>query len=212
MKKIIVILTAILLTGCSTMNLEDYKDKKPILKLEEYFILFCLVNDDKDLLVKYITQCGTIDTNIFYKLRQAGFIVLENETDITFSMINPTLQAKNLFNVGNTTQFDVLFQEVLSTYPNKVKRLTGGVRRLHNDLIRCKKNYKLTIVHNGIINLDLHKKIILCIQMYYREHLKDNKQEFMQLLATFLSQRTWEQYLSDLNNVTTLPQNTYDAI
>jgi len=37
MKKIIVILALILLTGCSTMNLEDYKDKKPILKLEEYF-------------------------------------------------------------------------------------------------------------------------------------------------------------------------------
>jgi len=182
------------------------------LKLEEYFILFCLVNSDEDLLVKYITHCGAIDTNIFQKLRQSGFIVLSNEVDITFNSIRVTDQTEKLFGSKNSIEFDLLFQEVLATYPNKVKRLTGGTRRLHNDLVRCKKNYKTTIVHNGVINLELHKKIILCIQMYYREHLKDNKQEFMQLLATFLSQRTWEQYLSDLTNVTTLPQNTYVAI
>jgi hypothetical protein len=182
------------------------------LKLEEYFILFCLVNNDEDLLVRYITECGTIDTNSFRKLRESGFIILTDEVNITFNSVKITAQTEKLFGSKNSIEFDLLFQEVLATYPSKVKRLTGGTRRLHNDLVRCKKNYRLTVVHNGVINLDLHKKIILCIQLYYREHLKDNKQEFMQLLATFLSQKTWEQYLSDLNNVTTLPQNNYDAI
>jgi len=182
------------------------------LKLEDYFILFCLVKEEKELLINYTANCGGIDTNSFNRLRNSGFIVLTNEIDITFNSIKVTEITKTLFNVQDNAHFDVCFRELLSTYPNSVKRITGGTRRLHNDLVRCKKNYKTTIVHNGVINLELHKKIILCIQMYYREHLKDNKQEFMQLLATFLSQRTWEQYLSDLTNVTTLPQNTYDAI
>jgi hypothetical protein len=35
----------------------------------------------------------------------------------------------------------------------------------------------------------------------------------MQLLATFLSQRTWEQYLEDISNFQNLPkENNYDAI
>ena len=51
------------------------------------------------------------------------------------------------------------------------------------------------------------------MQNYYRHHLKDNKQEFMQLLATFLSQKTWEQYLEDVSNITELPKpQDYDAI
>jgi len=52
------------------------------------------------------------------------------------------------------------------------------------------------------------------VQKYYRDHLKDNKQEFMQLLATFLSQRTWEQYLEDVSDIQQLPKETrnFDAI
>ncbi|MAK12155.1 MAG: hypothetical protein CMI73_00535 [Candidatus Pelagibacter sp.] len=37
MKNIIIILIFLLINGCSSMNLEDYRDKKPKLKLEEYF-------------------------------------------------------------------------------------------------------------------------------------------------------------------------------
>ena len=37
MKNIVFIFIFLLINGCSNMKLEDYKDKKPILKLEEYF-------------------------------------------------------------------------------------------------------------------------------------------------------------------------------
>jgi hypothetical protein len=182
------------------------------LKLEDYFILFCLVNEEEELLVKYTTNCGGIDTNSFQRLRNSGFIVLTNEINITFSSIKITNQTKELFNVQDNTDFDTLFKELLSTYPNSVKRVTGGTRRLHNDLVRCKKLYKASLVSSK--NIDLHKKILLCIQLYYREHLKDNKQEFMQLLATFLSQRTWEQYLNEVTKIEVLPKSNtdYDAI
>jgi hypothetical protein len=184
------------------------------LKLEDYFILFCLVNEEEELLVKYTTNCGGIDTNSFQRLRNSGFIVLTNEINITFSSIKITNQTKELFNVQDNTDFDILFKELLSTYPNSVKRVTGGTRRLHNDLVRCKKLYKASLVSSERVNKDLHKKILLCVQMYYREHLKDNKQEFMQLLATFLSQRTWEQYLNDVEKLEVLPKSNtdYDAI
>lgn len=186
------------------------------LKLEDYFILFCLSHKDEDLLTKYVNNCGGIDTINFHRLRNSGFIILQDEINITFDSIKITEQTKILFNMQDNTQFEVLFKELLSVYPKSVKRITGGTRPLHNDLARCRKLYKLTISDrvSFSLNTNLHSKILLCVQKYYRDHLKDNKQEFMQLLATFLSQRTWEQYLDDINNLTELPKDTrnYDAI
>jgi len=169
------------------------------LKIEDWFILFCLVYDNEEMLMKYITTCGRIETIIFQRLRNSGFIILKDELNILFNEIKVTDQAKNLFNAqNNTVDFEPLFKELLSTYPKSVKRVTGGTRPLHNDLQRCKKLYKSTILSIGLVNKELHQKILLCVQKYYRDHLKDNKQEFMQLLATFLSQRTWEQYLEEV--------------
>ena len=184
------------------------------LKIEDWFILFCLVYDNEEMLMKYITTCGRIETSIFQRLRNSGFIILKDELNILFNEIEVTEQAKNLFNAqNNTVDFEPLFKELLSTYPKSVKRVTGGTRPLHNDLQRCKKLYKSTILSIGLVNKELHQKILLCVQKYYRDHLKDNKQEFMQLLATFLSQRTWEQYLEDVSNIQELPKSQdYDAI
>ena len=179
-----------------TVDLNKLYNNK--LKLEDYFILYCLVNKEEELLSRYTTICGGIATDTFQRLRNSGFIVLSNEINITFSSINVTEQTKNLFNIQDNTDFEILFKELLSTYPKSVKRITGGTRPLHNDLVRCKKLYKSTVLSNIGINVNLHQKILLCVQKYYRDHLKDNKQEFMQLLATFLSQRTWEQYLDQV--------------
>jgi hypothetical protein len=183
------------------------------LKIEEWFILYCLVNKEEEILVKYVYSCGTINSQVFYNLRDSGFIVLKDALNCTFDSISVTEITKNMFNVQDNAPFDVCFRELLSTYPNSVKRITGGTRRLHNDLVRCKKLYKSCLVNNGI-DIELHKKILLCVQKYYREHLKDNKQEFMQLLATFLSQRTWEQYINEVSNIEVLTKDTknYDAI
>jgi hypothetical protein len=184
------------------------------LKIEDWFVLFCLVHNEEEMLMKYISTTGRIETLIFQRLRDSGFIILKDESNILFNEIKVTDQAKNLFNVSDNKEFEILFKELLSTYPKSVKRITGGTRPLHNDLQRCKKLYKSTIVSIGLVNKELHKKILLCVQKYHRDHLKDNKQEFMQLLATYLSQRTWEQYLDEVTNLEVLPKpNTdYDAI
>ena len=186
------------------------------IKIEDYFILFCLVHNDEEMLMKYITAAGRIETLIFQRLRNSGFIVLKSESEILFNDIEVTEQAKNLFKLPDNENFEVLFKELLSTYPKSVKRITGGTRPLHNDLQRCRKLYKITISDRVSFSLNqtLHKKILLCVQQYYRDHLKDNKQEFMQLLATFLSQRTWEQYLDQVSNLEELPKSKeqHDAI
>ena len=182
------------------------------LKLEDYFLLSCLINNDKDLLIRYTTLCGSIPLNVFLNLRNSGFIILNNEVDITFESITVTQQTRVLFNIQENSQIDELFVELLSTYPNKVTRLTGGTRRLHNDLVKCKTLYKKTISnYANNIDIELHKKIIKCIKLYYQEHIKDNKQEFMQLLATFLYQKTWQQYLNDIDKKEIKPHN-YDSI
>lgn len=186
------------------------------IKIEDYFVLFCLVHNDEEMLMRYITTTGRIETLTFQRLRDSGFIILRDEINILFNEIEVTEQTKNLFNVSDNKEFEIAFKELLSTYPKSVKRVTGGTRPLHNDLQRCKKLYKLTLVDrvSSSLNTTLHRKIILCVQKYYRDHLKDNKQEFMQLLATFLSQRTWEQYLEDVSDIQELPKDTrnFDAI
>lgn len=186
------------------------------IKIEDYFVLFCLVHSDEEMLMRYISTCGRIETLSFHRLRDSGFIILQDEINILFNEIEVTEQAKNLFNVSDNKEFETAFKELLSTYPKSVKRVTGGTRPLHNDLQRCKKLYKLTLVDrvSSSLNKTLHQKILLCVQKYYRDHLKDNKQEFMQLLATFLSQRTWEQYLEDVSDIQELPKDTrnFDAI
>ena len=37
MRNFVIIFLILIFSGCSDMNLSDYKDKKPLLKLEEYF-------------------------------------------------------------------------------------------------------------------------------------------------------------------------------
>lgn len=179
------------------------------LKIEDYFILFCLVHNDEDMLMRYVDTCGRIELNIFHRLRDSGFIILTDENDIFFKDIKVTEQAKNLFNIQDNAKFEELFKELLATYPKSVKRLTGGRRPLHNDLARCKKLYKITILDrvSSSLNTTLHQNILLCVQKYYNDHRRDNKEEFMQLLVTFLSQRTWEQYLEDINNFTEVTKN-----
>jgi hypothetical protein len=184
------------------------------LKIEEYFVLFCLVNHLDEDLVKYIDLTGNVTAGLFQRLQSLGYVVLKDENNITFETIILTEHSKQLFGVNNSDEFEPLFKELLSTYPNKVKRLTGGTRRLHNNLDGCRKTYKLTLMSIGKLNINLHKKIMLCIRMYHQEHLKDNKVEFMQLLSTFLNQKTWEQYLEEVTHITDLPKptTTVDAI
>lgn len=186
------------------------------IKIEDYFVLFCLVHNDEEMLMKYINHTGRIETLIFQRLKDSGFIILKDEINILFNEIKVTEQTKNLFKVPNNEEFETMFKELLSTYPKSVKRITGGTRPLHNDLQRCKKLYKLTISDRVSFSLNqtLHQQILLCVQKYYKDHLKDNKQEFMQLLATFLSQRTWEQYLDQISSLSNSNQqpNNHDAI
>jgi len=129
------------------------------LKIEDWFVLFCLVHNEEEMLMKYISTTGRIETLIFQRLRDSGFIILKDESNILFNEIKVTDQAKNLFNVSDNKEFEILFKELLSTYPKSVKRITGGTRPLHNDLQRCKKLYKSTIVSIGLVNKELHKKI-----------------------------------------------------
>ena len=113
------------------------------LKIEDYFVLFCLVHNDEEMLMKYITAAGRIETLIFQRLRNSGFIVLKSESEILFNDIEVKEQAKNLFKLPDNENFEVLFKELLSTYPKSVKRITGGTKPLHNDLQRCRKLYKI---------------------------------------------------------------------
>ena len=87
------------------------------IKIEDYFVLFCLVHNDEEMLMKYITTTGRIETLTFQRLRDSGFIILRDEINILFNEIEVTEQTKNLFNVSDNKEFEIAFKELLSTYP-----------------------------------------------------------------------------------------------
>jgi len=187
------------------------------LKLEEFFVLACLHENKERLIVEYTSNCGRIETGIFSKLHEKGFIIVDNIIDISFDSIKLTPLGNSLFDVirNNNVEFNELFSELKNTYPSKVPTKTGGIRRLHGDLQRCIKLYKSTIIKNGIINLELHTKIIRCVKLYYLEKQKANDLPFLAAFATFLQQRNWEQYLDEANeniDLTVVTKTNFDTI
>jgi len=186
------------------------------LSLEEYFILYSVFYNKVSILKKYTSNIKPIKTNVFLELRDKGYIVLKDEQVITFANMLKTDKLKLIFDPLDDVDFTNLFNELLKTYPKSIKTLTGGRRFLHNNLQGCKNTYKEILFDKklNIYNKELHDNILKCIKIYYKEHVKDNREVFLQLLSTFLNQKTWEQYLDeDKKSVKPIIENNkYESI
>lgn len=181
------------------------------LKLEEWLILYCLYDDKETLLTEYVTKCGGIPTEVFIGLKSKQFLSIDDTTNINFDTIKLTSMGDSLFRqkvVDIQEDFIPLYNEMKACYPSK-----GKTRRFYADDKRCKKLYFQTLVKGIEVDKDLHEKIKKCILLYYHEHKKSDKVDFMQALVTFLHQRTWEQYLLDINKeIPKFQKTNFDAI
>lgn len=183
------------------------------LKLEQYYILYCVNYNKERELVEYTSKCGQIPTESFTLLETKGFLNIRDKSNITFDSIKLTEAGEQLFLTrGSNTKQDFLrlFDELKTTYPSSVMNDHGKPRRLLGDLERCKKLYMNTLITEGTLNEDLHKNILKVVKLYAVESGK-----YIQLLSTFLQQKTWEQYLELIQknidiNITT--SNNYDAV
>lgn len=166
------------------------------LTFEEYFLLFCIKNSHKDVLLNYVKNIKPFPTEMIQKLEEEKFLTYSQDSEglILFSSLKLGDKAVTLFPTNNQT-FEVCFAELKQTYPKSF-----GERKLHLDNTRCIEIYKKTILHNGEVDVDKHNLILKCIKLYVHSLTKSGKMNFIQALPTFLHQKNWEAYLDEARN------------
>lgn len=173
------------------------------LTLDGYLVLYCLYYKKEDVLLSYIKNTAKIPTKVFQDLVVKEFIDCESSETFTLNNMKLTGRFKELFVKEEEevvkTPFDELFEELKNTYPNKVINLsTGEPRYLRQDLDRCEKLYRNIIVDKGVIDYELHKLIIQCIRYLVGIKTKSRSLGYMQMLPTFLQQKSWKAVVDDV--------------
>lgn len=175
------------------------------LSIEQYFVLYCVFNKHKSLLEQYIEKCGKMDKLRFKELADLGYIEPFNENNIVFEVLFITSKTLSMFGWSKSPKD--YFNELKAVYPSKVK-IYKGYRRLHQDLPRCERLYK-EIVEN---NEEIHNLVIKCVKLYVRELENTGKLEFIQMLSTFLHQRSYDMYMEEAKSSTELEDTTYNNV
>lgn len=170
------------------------------LSLEAYLILHCLYYSEENYLFRYANNVNKIPTKTFKWLVDQDYITADDDKEFTTDNIHLTNKFKEeiLEIEENSLTFDKAFEELKEIYPSKVPDGYGGFRRLHQDPERCSRLYKSLIMKGNKINKELHNLIIQSIKFIVNEKTKSRSLNYMQMLPTFLNQRTWETVQEDV--------------
>lgn len=187
------------------IDLEKLIENK--LNLDGFLVVYCLYYKKEELLTKYINNTTRIPTKVFQGLVNDGFITCDSDTTFTLQNMHLTDKFKDIFVEEEEEEvivmpFDKVFEELKNAYPTKVINLsTGEPRYLKQDPDRCEKLYRNIIVNKGVINYELHKTIIQCINYIVNIKTKSRSLGYMQMLSTFLQQKSWMPVLDDVNKI-----------
>ncbi len=164
-----------------------------------YMILYLLYNDEASELVNYCINNTRIETKEFLWLIDNGY--LEEVKDRKIIEINDLILtnkfASEILKIADTKNitFDVAFNQLREHFPIKAG---NSERRLQGDVERCKRLYRITIVKNGKLDVELHSVILQCINYEVRVKTKSKSMEYFKLLATWLSKEEWRLYYDDV--------------
>lgn len=169
------------------------------LTLDGWFILYCLSNNKRELLLEYTEKVNKIKRTEFELLDTKGYIKLKDKSSITLNTIVITKEGKGLVDNVKALEeenksFDYLFQQLRDTYPLKVPGENGTFRRLHGDLSRCKKLYRRILSTPDGLSMIVHNQILKALRIQINEYTKARKLQFMQNLSTYLHQENYLQY------------------
>lgn len=174
--------------------------------LEGYMIMYCLYNEEKDLLASYTKNVRKISTEVFLDLVKNGYLTNSSEDPAAFTIdsIELTDKFKNevlKVPIVNNITFDQAFNQLREHYPSKVVDPVGAVRRLQSDIERCKRLYKSAILVNGEVDEATHSLILQCINFEVGERKRSKSIQYMQMLPTYLSKRSWELVQEDVEKL-----------
>lgn len=174
--------------------------------LEAFMIMYLLHNEEKEMISSYAKNVRKIPTEVFKDLVSRGYLTNSSEDQDVFTIESIELTDKFKYdvlkvpNVKGVT-FDEAFEQLRKHYPSKVTDPTGAVRRLHQDVDRCKKLYKTTVLVNGEVDEERHKFILQCIDFQMAELKRGNKLQYALMLSTYLSKKAWEVVEEDVKTL-----------
>ena len=192
------------------------------LGFEAYFVLFCLYNNDNDLMLSYIRNCKKVNTEIFKGLESDGYLTIDykkDDSNIYFNNLTLLEKGKLIFKVFNshhpassellaTDESSVRnFEDFRNNYPKAIKRNGKTIRQLHTNIKRCRQLYE-GIIKDGISHEDLCR----CARLYIKEKRDSNSDTFIQLLETWLHQRNYEAYIDEKEYIDQGEHNNFDTI
>lgn len=194
-----------------SFNIDLSKLINNCLSLDEYFLVNCIYYNQKEVFEKYALKCKSIDIQLFNGLFKKKYLFeIEGKSSYVFDDLKLTEKALRDFGFISTSDYDKYFDELRTVYPSVIKINGKVIRRLHQDIADCKKKYKSIIESK-----EHHDLIIKCVKLYIDEHKKAGKEEFIQMLSSFLNQRNFEMYMDEAkkNNLETIRDDeNYDVI
>ena len=129
---------------------------------------------------KGYTYLEELNLNIDWtNLERKGYVKNELVTD----------KFKSLF----SNNFDLMFSELISVYPNKVSTSTG-VRVLHAVDPKAKSNLKAKNRYKRIVSnrLHVHNRIMKLLKVQLK--IQEDNLAYLQNLETWINNHTWEKY------------------
>jgi hypothetical protein len=149
------------------------------LSADDYLALYTLYRKGFKTLEKLNLQPRWAD------LERAGYIKLGISSE------NHTIRQKfiDLF----SSDFDLMFNELLLTYPMKVNT-TNGIRVLHASDPTCKANKKARDKYRKVVGSKkfVHDRIIKLLNTQLK--VDRNRLEYLQNLEVWINNHTWEKY------------------
>ena len=147
--------------------------KTTSLSPDEYVALYLVFR-------KGYTYLEELNLNIDWtNLERKGYVKNELVTD----------KFKSLF----SNNFDLMFSELISVYPNKVSTSTG-VRVLHAVDPKAKANLKAKNRYKRIVSnrLHVHNRIMKLLKVQLK--IQEDNLAYLQNLETWINNHTWEKY------------------
>lgn len=192
------------------MEIDLEKLIKSKMSLYSFLICWSIYNEEQDMLVNYVTSVDRIDTEHFKWLVNEGYLETIDLKSITIDNLKLTdkFEVEMLGKLSSKQlTFDEAFQELRTNYP----KATPEDRKLQGDVTRCKNLYTRIIVKNSKVDMELHQRILNCITLEKNSKIKNRKQEYWKMLATYLQQRGWEEYIDNLPENTSIVNEIKDS-
>lgn len=167
----------------------------------QYMICYLIHFGEKDIFFQYRRNFNyPITTDIQYLLKKGYLIntsVNSPEDDILPGTKLDELYAAPLFNDLVFVDSNDAFDALRKAYP-----LKDGLRKLHNDVAKCRDKYTKLI--SG--DMTLHQHILKCIAQEKQVRIKAARmKQFMpgwKMLSTYINQQGWKLYEEDLEEKT----------